>query len=334
GGIEFVVHVELCHDACLDRPVPSISEPCDDASLDTAYSRAIERGLPRIVGGEAPDEPTPWYPRLRQFFGQVPATDPLVTAALTAVDAADPVDRPAVCVVELRRLAAEDTMDLQPADGATAWSPAAGDGCIPLAEIAVHLRPEGDSFVVVGDGDAPTSVDNHVRPAHVRTRTIQELLCHAHGLGPPAAGPGDAGDETDLGDASGPRDEFLVGAPRAIAGSAELHGSALLLTFTAPLNRATVNREAFEVCSLRADGWSPVDIDRADLDDSGTVVSLRLGSTPRVRPVRVVANGSGAAPVVGADGRPLVGVTGEAGVAGGRDAALMIAASDDASDDE
>src|SRR4051794_10101487 len=34
--VVFDIQVELCHDSCLDRPVPSISEPCDGASLETA----------------------------------------------------------------------------------------------------------------------------------------------------------------------------------------------------------------------------------------------------------------------------------------------------------
>jgi hypothetical protein len=171
GGVAVTVHVELCHDSCLDRPVPSIAEPCDGADLDTAYSRAIERGLPRVVPGPVPDEPPPAYPRLRQLFGHLPATDALVVTALEEVDAADPADRAAVCLTWFRRLAAEDTMDLGPEAGAPGWSPTAGDGCVPLAELRVHL--DGDGHVV----DATTTVDNWVRPSHVRTRTTQELLC-------------------------------------------------------------------------------------------------------------------------------------------------------------
>ncbi|KAF0956739.1 MULTISPECIES: hypothetical protein [Rhodococcus] len=182
GGITFTVHVELCHDSCLDRPVPSIAEPCGEASFDTAYSRAVERGLPRIVAGAVPEDPPPNYPRLRQFFGQLPVTDEpddLVGTALEEIEAADPVDRPALCLVWFRRLAAEDTMGLGPEDG-SGWSPVTGDGCVPLAQLQIHLDADG----AVIDDDA-TTVDNWVRPSHVRTRTIQELLCHT-GHGPNA----------------------------------------------------------------------------------------------------------------------------------------------------
>lgn len=175
----FSVHVELCHDSCLDRPVPSISEPCDDVSLDTAYSRAIERGLPRIVAGPAPDEPPPRYARLRQFFGQAEVVDDLVTEALAEVAAAAEVDRPATCVRWFRRLAAADSIDLVPEEEALPWSPVAGDGCVPLADVVVHLREEDDgSFTVMVDESDATTVDNLIRPTHVNTRTTQELLCH------------------------------------------------------------------------------------------------------------------------------------------------------------
>lgn len=179
GSREFTVHVELCHDSCLDRPVPSISQPCDGASTDTTYSRAVERGLPRIVGGPVPEPPPPDHPRLRQLFGHLEATDPLVVEALQEIADADAGDRVAVCLTWFRRLAAEDTMDLAPAEGAPGWSPEAGDGCVPLAQLAVQLGPDG----AVTEA---TTVDNHVRPAHVRTRTLQELLCHVgHGSADP-----------------------------------------------------------------------------------------------------------------------------------------------------
>lgn len=308
GGVTFTVHVELCHDSCLDRPVPSISEPCGDASFDTAYSRAVERGLPRIVGGPVLGEPEPSYPRLRQFFGQVAVSDPLVTDALDAVAAADAGEQPAACLAWFRRLAAEDVTALAPEEGAGAWSPVAGDGCVPLAEIAVHLGPNGD---VVDDGDDPTTVDNQVRPSHVRTRTIQELLCHGHD--PTAVPPGGSGGG-----------EPTEAAPQAIADSATMSGRTVALTFTRPLDEATVTADAFEVTVLRTDGWHSAQITGAELDDEGTTVTLRLSGAPQARPARVVASGAGARPLLGSDGRVLSGVQGDRQVAGGADAAVMI----------
>lgn len=170
GSVSFDLHVELCHDSCLDRPVPSIAQPCDGADRDTAYSRSVERGLPRLVAGLVPDEPTPTHPRLRQLFGQIPVTDADVTTAIDEIAAAADADRPAVALTWFRRLAADDSMDLAPADGAPPWSPVAGDGCVPLAQLRVHLS--ADRTAVVDD----STVDNRVRPTHVPTRTIQELL--------------------------------------------------------------------------------------------------------------------------------------------------------------
>lgn len=177
GTVTFDVHVELAHEGCLDRPVPSISEPCAGATTDTAYSRSIERGLPRIVAGHAPQERTDRYPLLQQFVGQAPVVDDLVTEALADVAAATDEDRPAVCLRWFRRLAAADTMTLVPDEGALAWSPEGGDGAIPLADLVITLREDGDQFELVEADDAST-IDNLIRPSHVRTRTSQELVCH------------------------------------------------------------------------------------------------------------------------------------------------------------
>lgn len=331
GGASFTVHVELCHDSCLDRPVPSIAEPCGDASLDTAYSRAVERGLPRIVPGPAPDEPPPWYPRLRQFFGQAPATDPDVVIALSEVDAAAAGDRPRVCLQWFRWLAAEDTMDLAPEEGA-AWSPVAGDGCVPLAQVEVHLDADGD---VVVDGPDATVVDNRVRPSHVRTRTIQELLCGHHGAAgapapPPPPDDGGGAGEADLPpDADVPTEGAATegAAPQAVDAAA-ISGRTITIPLTRPLDPATVATDAVSVTVLRADGWTDAEVSRASVSDDGRTLELRLSGAPRSRPIRIVAHGAGPRPLLGVDGRPLSGLSGSAVVPGGVDAALMITDTD------
>ncbi len=319
GGLTFFVHVELCHDTCLDRPVPSISEPCEDSTFDTAYSRAVERGLPRLVGGPAPDEPVSWYPRLRQFFGQLPVTDDLVTDARAAVEAANPADRAAICLGWFRRLAAADTLELQPEEGAAGWSPVAGDGCVPLADLFVHLRPDSDGFTVVADGDAPTAWDNLVRPAHVRTRTIQELLCRSPGPAPAVPPSG-----SPLVEAAAAGGAAAVG-PQLVAGSAEVVGRDITAAFTSPIDSRTVGPAAFTVSALRADGWHALEVRRATLDDAGTGVTLTLAGAPRARPLLVVAHGAGPSPLLGVNGRPLAGVAGTPpGDGTGHDAALMV----------
>ncbi|MEO1057721.1 MAG: hypothetical protein AAFY28_12470 [Actinomycetota bacterium] len=334
-----VLRVDLCHDSCLERPVPSISEPCENSNFDTAYSRAVERGLPRLVVGHAEPERVR-SPRLRQFFGQEPVGDTEVAEALTAVANADPAARARVCLLWFRRLAAADAIELRPADE-TSWLPLDGDGCIPLADLSLAVDRTGR---LVDDDDRPTVVDNGVRPTHLATRTIQELLCHAHGgVAAPPEPDGtddtdDTGDTDHTGDGDGAESadddpaEVVLGAPQAVAESATIEGAAIELSFSAPLNDATVTASAFEVRVMHTDGWSPVDVVRAEVADDGLGVVLRLGSAPRNRPIRIVAAGAGPAPLLGASGRVLSGVVGEPVVHGGSDAALMI--TDDPSSEE
>ncbi len=239
GSVTFDVHVTLCADSCLDRPVPSISEPCSGAGFgnddtDTAYSRSVERGLPDLAAGRAPADPVAPYLRLRQLFGQLPAEDATVLEAQTAIDAAADADRAGEFLRWFRRLAALDTVDLHPDGGIGELFPSDGssteaNGCIPLADLAVHLRPDGDRWVVVDDGDTPTAVDNTVRPAHVRTRTIQELLSRSG-----APDPGVRADRADRargGERRGPprglrlgRRQRLDRAPLVRPADARLHG--------------------------------------------------------------------------------------------------------------
>lgn len=340
GGVRFTVHVRLCTEGCLDRPVPSISEPCEGSDLDTAYSRTVERAVPDLVAGPAPADPVAPYLRLRQLAGQLTVTDGLVQEAVGAIAAADTDTRAAMWLAWFRRLAALDTVDLAPADGVGSLFPSTDPACIPLADVAAHLRPDGDRWVVVGDGDTPTTVDNGIRPAHVRTRTVQELLAACCGLadgrpddGRPDDGRLDGGDEAGDGGADDGAPDGSEGSrgggsdppPRLVAGSGEATGSTLRLTFTGPLVPSTVDPDAFTVTALRASGWTAVEVAGAELDDAGTTATLRLGSAPRVRPLRVVARGAGPAPLLGTGGRPLSGVDVDGRtVSSGEDAALMV----------
>lgn len=300
GDLTFDVQVELCHDTCLDRPVPSISEPCDGAAFDTAYSRVVERGVPHLVVPAPP--PREQYPLLREFFGQAPAADGRVVAALAEVDAAAPADRAATCLAAFRRIAAADVTALRPEEGAPPWMPFAGDGCVLLADLHVRLRPDGDRHVVVG-GDDATSVDTTVRPSHVRTRTVQELLCHSCGSSGTSVAP-----------------------LQAVAGSATLEGEALGLVFTRALKATTVRAQAFTVTALGDDGWAPIEVVAVVLDADGVTVALTLAEASTLRPVRVIAHGTGPSPLLADDDTVLSGVTGDPVVASGGDAALMITA--------
>ncbi|GAA0460769.1 hypothetical protein Ade02nite_15130 [Paractinoplanes deccanensis] len=303
GSIRFTAHVRLCARPCLDRPVPSVSEPCEGSDLGTAYSRTVEQAQPELAGGPAPAVAAPPYPRLRQLAGQLEMTDQDVRDAAAAIDAA--ADRPAEILRALRRLAALDTVALEPEGGAGELYPVAGDGCVVLAQIEAHLVPDGDRWTVAAD----TTVDNAVRPAHVRTSALQELL-FAQPAAPPQARTGAAPDGEP---------------PRAR--DAGLTGSRLRILFTRPLLAATVTPGAFTVTVLRADGWNRVAVTGAEADEDGTAVTLTLRSAPRTRPIRVVAAGAGPTPILGADGLPLSGAEADrAAVPSGADAALLIGA--------
>lgn len=343
GTVEFVVHVELCHDSCLDRPVPSISEPCDASNFDTAYSRAIERGLPRIVAGPAPELPPLSYPRLRQFFGQDRVTDPVVAQAHSEIaNVDDPAAGPAECVKWFRILAAEDTMALGPAEGATGYSPAAGDGCVPLAQLTVRLLPDGESFTLVTDGANSTTIDNHVRPSHVRTNVIQELLCHHVGATEELV-PGDSDldigdtDTDDGGETDAAPTPTVIAGPGVVGGTAPevgpqlepdsvaMSGTTISMRFDRPLNRATVGPDAFEAAALRTDGWDRVTIERVEIDDDDRTVHLELPGARRT-PVRLVALGTNAEPILGANGEVLTGNVGDRRVRTGANSVAMIPA--------
>ena len=302
GGVAFDLELVLCSRQCLDRPVPAISEGCEGATSDTAYSRAVEQGLPvlqpRPEPGEPDDRP---YPRVHQLMGLVEASDPLVVSALADIAAADPADRPALARRRLGSVLAADAIERAPAGGVGDLFPEPEPGCVALADLHVHLAPQGEGWRVVEDGADPTTVDNLARPALAPTALLQSLLV------PPTVGPealrrpdsrepGNAGDGLRLLDAS-------------------LDGATLTVRFSAPLNQATVQPAAFTVTALRADGWRPVAVNRAGAADDAATVALTLASAVRVRPVRVISHGTGGAPLLGQDGSLLDD---------GRDAAVMI----------
>ena len=187
----------------------------------------------------------------------------------------------------------------------------ADDGCVVLAQIETHLRRDGDRWVVVDD----TAVDNSVRPAHVRTRTIQELLLTGPVEPPPPPG--------------ALRREAVPAAEPSRARSAELAGSTLRIGFTRPLLPATVGPGAFTVTALRSTGWARIDVTRAEPDEAGHHRDTDVALGPAVRPVRVVAHGAGPTPLLGADGQPLSGNDADRQtVRAGQDAALLIGNSD------
>jgi hypothetical protein len=295
GGVIFDLDLVLCSRQCLDRPVPAIAEGCEGATSDTAYSRAVEQGLPVLQPRAQPAAPSRPYPRVHQLMGLADATDPLVVQALTDIAAADPGDRLELARSRLAKVLAADAIDREPAD----LFPEPEPGCVALAGLRVHLAPQGDGWRVVHDGADPTKVDNLGRPALAPTALLHSLLV------PPAGRP-DGGTRR----AAVPATD----SPRPAAESATLEGATLTLRFSAPMHSATVQPDAFTVTALRPGGWQQLKINRVRLADPATV-ALTLGSAVRTRPVRVIAHGTGPRPLLGEDGSLLDD---------GHDAALMI----------
>lgn len=204
GVVRLDAHVVARFRACPARPVPSISEPCNGSGGDVAYSRTQETAELLLLPGAAPPRTMPYH-RLRLLFalegprldrdGNVTLGDQEVLDARDAVLALAPEDQPAAYLEAFRHFAAFDEMDLRPAalpeGGGTTLFPADDSCVVVLADvIQITLRP-----VTGGDPDelefAQAVVDNTVRPSHVATSTIQELLCGplATCLCPPAGSP-------------------------------------------------------------------------------------------------------------------------------------------------
>jgi hypothetical protein len=188
GAITFNAHVIACFRACVARPVPAISEPCVGAGTDTAYSRARETVELRLVLGDPPERHYPYH-RLRLLFGLAdpvepddeddPYPDSQVVADREAILALDAEEQPPAYLEAFRRLAAYDEMDLAPAalrgdGGESLLFPADDDTCVVLAAVnGITLRSLNGRLTLTD----LALVDNTVRPSHVATATIQELLC-------------------------------------------------------------------------------------------------------------------------------------------------------------
>lgn len=320
-------HVALRFRACLTRPVPSLSEPCEGASTGVAPSRAFETVELRLVPGRAPERRDP-YPLLRRLFGLAAgaaSTDPerWVDEALAELAALPEAERAAAFLAAFRRFAALDVIALGPAtadDGERVLLfPAPDDAPVILANVRLRLRLKEEGGVEVIGID----VDPSVRRAHVATSTIQEL-----NLVPPAAGAAGPTPDPAPDPAPDPDPAPAGGGPRFDRAKAALDGKTISLQATQPLDRATVRADAFSVTYLDDDGWAPIEIEVSPDKESADAVTLVLAAAPPAgaRRLRLVARGTGPAPILGAGGEPLAGASDDprpGGVHDGNDFAHM-----------
>lgn len=350
NGVRFDAHVIIRFRACLTRAVPALSEPCEGAQTETAYSRAFETVEILLRPGRAPT-PTRPYHRLRLLFAlEDPHLDeddyPLpgdqeVLDARAAILALPAADQPSHYLEAFRRFAALDEIELQPdshSDGSAGLFASEHAALVVLADLAdIRLERSDDHWLLLG-----ADVDTTVRPTHVATSTIQELLCgplFTFG-GAPAPPPpaeeeeleGEEEEEEELEPEAGgelaPVDEGLeadpmaemvgedAGGPRIDPATVSVTGETIRFRAVGKLSKASVQPRAFYVSSYdRHDGWHYVEIHRATLDSTG-LIRLHLRTAPGGNLVRIVARGTGGAPLLNTDLVPLAGALG--GPAGGR----------------
>jgi len=286
ADVAFDAHVEARWASCLTRPVPALAEPCEDARVDSAYSRVYETIDLRLVPGLAPGRPER-HRRVRILLGLLApgpdAADQEAADTRAAVLATAPGDRPTAALAAVRAMTSADARDSgppDPGDGPRALTPEAPPGPVVLADlrgIALRRRAEGEGWELVGG-----EVDLAPRRSHVATETVQELAVAA------LASEGGGGGAT------------VTGVSRT--------GSDLVLALSAPLDPRTVQRAAFTVAQLGAGGWEDVAITAAAHDETVPSVTLALAAEP-VAPWLVLARGTGPAPLLDAELQPLGGGT-------------------------
>jgi hypothetical protein len=247
---------------------------------------------------------------------------------------AEPIEsQPQKYLEAFRRFAAQDVVEMEPpaaADGAPRVLFPAGDDCVVVLANVPGIRVEGsgEELVMTACG----AVDNRVRPSHVATATIQELLCGplfggAAAAPAPATPAAPAGPATPAAPAgSAPAAEADAGGPRVDPASVKVSGKKVTFTVTAPLHRPTVVRNAFSVSTVDARAWNNRSVEKATLASNGISVTLDLGEEPEGEAVRVIAHGTGPYPILGKNLLPLAGAAGglPATAHDGRDFVFMI----------
>jgi hypothetical protein len=332
--VSFDARVVIRYRTCCSREVPALAEPCEGGGGATVHSRVEETVEVLLLPGLAPersvDDP---YPRLRLLFalrdpasagGVVIARDQAVLDRRTAILALPAADQPRAYLAAFRDLAALDEIDLapltpfDPASGPMPLYPGPEHAPVVLANLtAIRLEDAGGGTCTLTGVE---TLDVTVRPSHVATSTIQELLCGplftaiaggAPGAPPPAPGEAEAG-------------------PRVVRSSVALNVRRRQITFDVnrALDPATVHRDAFTVSVLRAgaQGWSEAVVQDSSYEEAGGTftVTVQLDRLPTGDDIRFVARGTGPTPLLGTDLAPLAGAVGEPAPPGGRDFVAML----------
>lgn len=263
-AITFDAHVVIRFKACLSRQVPALSTPCENSSVATAYSRVLETVEILLRPGLAPARTLPYH-RLRLLFGLDPPQEEggVITPADQAV-----LDAPHN-LESFRRLAALDEIDLTAPEG--------DEFPVVLADIAGITLDKTTDQLVLSAG----AVNVAVRPSHVATSTIQELLCGQ-------AGP--------------------AGGPVVIQNSVQIDETANQVSFrvSRELASASVVPARFSLTFFDdASGWNIAPVTAAAYDTATGTVTVDFTGPLGGQQVRFIALGSGPTPLLGANYVPL-----------------------------
>ena len=285
-GKKFSVHVVARFKACPTRPVPAIVEPCAGAQTDTAYSRVFETVELLLRPGLSTPKVRP-YRRLRILFQLEPEdpkqnviNDPIYDAVKKRredIQKLSAAEQPAAYLKALREFAAFDVIDLKPQQ-ATASEPASlfpeDPTEVVLADIKDIIVKTGTSGAWTLDTPPPTPVVT-VRPSHIATSTIQELLCGPL-FTPPPAGP--------------------------TVKDAKLEASSISLKFSRPIAAASLKNTAFSISAYNKNsGWHKIKIKQfKPANDVNVQIDLDK-PLPAGDPVRLIVHGTGPTPLLAAD---------------------------------
>lgn len=308
---EFDAHVVARFRTCLTRQVPALMDPCEGGGAETAYSRVFETLELLLVPGPAPERVVPYH-RLRLLFGLEPARekdgavvddDQAVLDARAEVLAKAADDQPLAYLEALRRFAPLDAIQMSPAvapeGGQVARHPALEDEPLVLADVrGIVLEGERGAWKLTAG-----EIDNGVRQAHVATATIQELLCG------PVLGAAAAAAEGGGGGGGGPGAPADAGGPRGLPETVAIDNRTITFQVNKPLHPGSLGSEGFRVSAFDA-GWEHYKVRDADFDAASSTVKLTLRAAPGGDLLRLVALGTGTAPVLGTDLVPLAGAVG------------------------
>lgn len=323
GALTFSGHVVIEFKACLNRQVPALTEPCDGSDATTAYSRVVETVELHLIPGLAPE----WraeagqlpFHRVRLLFGLDMAlvdeegvvidSDQDVLDARANILALPGEQQAAEYLRWLRHFSAFDEMELKPAlvDAGDSFSllPENEPHAIPLANLqGITLLPTTAGWILDAETVTVNRVDNTIRPVHIPTSTIQELVC-GPAMNGAAAPPAEPLPTTPGADAGG---------PRIAMESVEVDGEFIRFTIEGgPLMKASVDARVVKITAFdNRDGWVTAEVKKLSYEQETGVVTAELRDAPGGNLVRLIVSGTGSYPMMGRNRIPLAGAVGGA----------------------